>query len=211
MTTIEVAHSKRALDFSNTEPKVDLAQKLNEVAFPKHVANSPFVPRKSMIPNTPITQMMELRNWQQSKILSTSLNQAICPENVLSDTLLKILDMPDHRDLCVQVSENTSAILRKIMEGLAKKQLQANQNHENFESCVAQLTNLHAKNIRGMIAQILEKIFVSHAEQQRVNEVKKLIYSSMFLKSVIICACEVQFFIHGVKDMQVFNLIELVD
>jgi hypothetical protein len=62
-----------------------------------------------------------------------------------------------------------------------------------------------------MIAQILEKIFVSHAEQQRVNEVKKLIYSSMFLKSVIICACEVQFFIHGVKDMQVFNLIELVD
>ena len=62
-----------------------------------------------------------------------------------------------------------------------------------------------------MIAQILEKIFVSHAEQQRVNEVKKLIYSSMFLKSVIICACEVQFFIHGIKDMQVFNLIELVD
>ena len=79
-----------------------------------------------MIPNTPITQMMELRNWQQSKILSTSLNQAICTENVLSDTLLKILGMPDHRDLCVQVSENTSAILRKIMEGLAKKQLQAN-------------------------------------------------------------------------------------
>ena len=77
------------------------------------------------------------------------------------------------------------------MEGLAKKQLQASQNHENFESCVVQLTNLHAKNIRGMIAQILEKIFVSHAEQNRVNEVKKLIYSSMFLKSVIICACEI--------------------
>lgn len=64
MTTIEVAPSRRALDFSNTEPKVDLAQRLNEVAFPKHVTNSPFVPRKSMIPNTPITQMMELRNWQ---------------------------------------------------------------------------------------------------------------------------------------------------
>ena len=101
MSTVEVAPSRRALDFSNTEPKVDLAQRLNEVAFPKHVANSPFVPRKSMIPNTPITQMMELRNWQQSKILSTTLNQEICPENVLSDTLLKILDMPDHRDLCV--------------------------------------------------------------------------------------------------------------
>lgn len=39
------------------------------------------------------------------------------------------------------------------------------QNHENFEQCVIQLTNLHAKNIKGMIAQILEKIFVSHAEQ----------------------------------------------
>jgi len=62
-----------------------------------------------------------------------------------------------------------------------------------------------------MTAQILERVFISHAEQQRVNEVKKLIYSSMFLKSVVICACEVEFFIRNVKDMQIYNLMELVD
>lgn len=123
MSSGEIAPSRRALDFSNQEPKVDLAQRLNEVAYPKHVTNSPFVPRKSMIPNTPISQMMELRNWQQSKIMSTTVDQDICPDNVLSDTLLNILEMPDHRDLCVQVAQNTSSILRKIMEGLAKKQL----------------------------------------------------------------------------------------
>lgn len=106
MSTVEVAPSRRALDFSNPEqPKVDLAQKLNEVAFPKHVTNSPWVPRKSMIPNTPITQMMELRDWQQSKILSTHINQEICPDNILSDKLLQILDMPENQELCVQVSE----------------------------------------------------------------------------------------------------------
>lgn len=74
-STADLITSRKALDFSNPEePKVDLAQRLNEVAFPKHVTNSPFVPRKSMIPNTPITQMMELRNWQQQKIMSTTIN-----------------------------------------------------------------------------------------------------------------------------------------
>jgi hypothetical protein len=62
-----------------------------------------------------------------------------------------------------------------------------------------------------MTAQILEKIFLSHAEQKRVNEVKKLINSTMFLKSVVICSCEVQFFIYNVKDMRYDNLIELID
>ena len=33
----------------------------------------------------------------------------------------------------------------------------------------------------------------------------------MFLKSVIICACEVQFFIQNVKEMQFYNIIELVE
>lgn len=33
----------------------------------------------------------------------------------------------------------------------------------------------------------------------------------MFLKSVIICACEVQFFIQNVKEMQIYNLIKLID
>lgn len=70
---------------------------------------------------------------------------------------------------------------------------------------------MHAKNIRGMTAQILERIFVSHDEQNRVAEVKKLMYSSIFLKSVFICACEIQFFIYNVKDMQVYNMIELID
>jgi hypothetical protein len=65
--------------------------------------------------------------------MSTTINQSICPDNVLSEILINILEMPDHRDLCEQVAENTSSIIRRIMEGLAKKQLQAMANHENFE------------------------------------------------------------------------------
>jgi len=33
----------------------------------------------------------------------------------------------------------------------------------------------------------------------------------MFLKSVIICACEVQFCIQNVKELQIYNLMELID
>lgn len=62
-----------------------------------------------------------------------------------------------------------------------------------------------------MTSQILERIFVSHSEQNRVAEVTKLMYSNIFLKSVFICACEIQFFIYNVKDMQVYNIIELID
>lgn len=62
-----------------------------------------------------------------------------------------------------------------------------------------------------MTSQILERIFVSHVEQNRVAEVKKLMYSSIFLKSVFICACEIQFYIYNVKDMQVYTIIELID
>jgi hypothetical protein len=213
MSAGEMMTSCRALFQNNPEPKVDLAQKLNEVAFPKYVNGSPFVHRKSMIPNTPITLMMELRNWQQSKIVSTIVDHTICQENIVSNKLLEILEWPAEaqKSNCIEVAHICSSIIAKIMLGLAKKQLQGLANHENFHESVIQLTNLHCNDIRGMIANILEKIFVSHAEQQRVNEVKKLINSTIFLKSVIICACEVQFFIHNVKDMQIFNIIDLVD
>jgi hypothetical protein len=45
-----VAPSKRALDFNNIQKmtqleNVNIAQKLNEVVFPKYVGNSPFIPR----------------------------------------------------------------------------------------------------------------------------------------------------------------------
>lgn len=93
----------------------------------------------------------------------------------------------------MSIAKNTSTLISKVIVGLAKKQGATSQEH--FEQCVRQLDKLHAKNIRGMTAQILERVFITHAEQQRISELKKYIYSSMFLKSVIICACEVQFFI----------------
>lgn len=62
-----------------------------------------------------------------------------------------------------------------------------------------------------MTAQILERVFTMHAEQKRVVEVRKFIYSNKFLQSVVICASEVQFYIQNVKDMQIYSLLELVD
>lgn len=46
----QVSSSKRAIDFSNTQKissieNVNIAQKLNEVVFPKYVGNSPFISR----------------------------------------------------------------------------------------------------------------------------------------------------------------------
>ena len=33
----------------------------------------------------------------------------------------------------------------------------------------------------------------------------------MFLKSVVICACEVEFFLQNEKEMQIYTLIEIID
>jgi ribosomal protein S17E len=137
--------------------------------------------------------MMDLRQWQHSKIFGVSIDFSICKDNVLSNYLLEILDLPagETDAICKQVATSTSALIKNVMEGLAKKQMQVFSNHENFEFMVTQLTNLHSNDIRGMVAQVLEKIFVQHKEQKRVDEVKKLIHSAMFLKSVVICSCEV--------------------
>ena len=98
------------------------------------------------------------------------------------------------------------------MEGFAKKHSSSQPGTpEDYQNVINQYTKMHSRNIKGMISQILEKIFVSHAELNKVNEVKKLIYSQMFLKSVIICASEVQFYIYNVKELKVYNLIELVN
>ena len=61
------------------------------------------------------------------------------------------------------------------------------------------------------MSQILEKIFVSHFEQKKFKEIKNLIHSQMFLKSVLICATEVQFFIYSVKELKIYNMIELIN
>ena len=64
--------SKRTLDFDQAPP--NLAQKLNQVVFPSQVTQSPFVSTQRTtgpMVNTPISQMMELRSWQQAKILGT--------------------------------------------------------------------------------------------------------------------------------------------
>jgi hypothetical protein len=105
-------------------------------------------------------------------------------------------------------------LIYKVIQGLAKRKLIDQvlpQNQDYFEQLVQRYSKNHSKNIRGMTAQILEKVFVSHAEQGRVSEVKKLIYSSMFLKSVVICACEVEFFLQNEKEMQIYTLIEIID
>ena len=106
-----------------------------------------------------------------------------------------------------------NVLVNKIMESMAKTQFGPTsiQNPEQFNNCVSTLTKMHARNIRGMTSAILERIFISHVEQNKVHEIKRLIYSSMFLKSVFLCACEIQFYIYNVKDMQVYTLIELVD
>ena len=109
------------------------------------------------------------------KISSTYVNPSICEENLLSDKLLSILDISDSdgdkiqktKDLCTQISTRATEIIHKIMEGLAKNHIQKSMiasNHTNFENCVRQMKKLHSRNVRDMTAQILERVFMSHAE-----------------------------------------------
>ena len=76
--------------------------------------------------NTPITAMMELRNWHQSKINATFVNSELTKDhpNVLSDTLLGILEFGETKkqELCDKVAQDTTRLVNLVMEGLAKKQ-----------------------------------------------------------------------------------------
>lgn len=78
-----------------------MAQKLNAVVYPQKITNSPYVAgvrgsqvgKTKMDINTPLSHMMELRNWQRQKINNTIVLEDECPGNVLSEELLKILDI----------------------------------------------------------------------------------------------------------------------
>lgn len=50
-----------------------LSQKLNEIKFPHRVPNSPYS-IKSVTPATPITQMMEFKNWLKQSINRVCMN-----------------------------------------------------------------------------------------------------------------------------------------
>mmetsp|Transcript_7265 Transcript_7265/g.5548 ORF Transcript_7265/g.5548 Transcript_7265/m.5548 type:complete len:89 (+) Transcript_7265:1042-1308(+) len=46
---------------------VTLTKKLNEIKFPNRVPNSPYS-TKQTVPATPISMMMELKNWQRNNV-----------------------------------------------------------------------------------------------------------------------------------------------
>lgn len=48
------------------------------------------------VANTPITAMMELRNWQTEKIMQTYVNPEVCDDNILSNEMIKILDFKEN-------------------------------------------------------------------------------------------------------------------
>ena len=129
--------SKRVLDFQN-QPQVvqnpSLLSKLNEVEFPVQIGPTPQVNQsssqkmKNIVPCTPITEMMKLRNWQQQKIKNTkiSFDESVLPARklILSDKLLTILNIQDKQkehDLCIQISTLSTNLIDKILLGLAKK------------------------------------------------------------------------------------------
>lgn len=149
--------------------------------------------KENQMVTTPISRMMELESWQSNKIGETQVNKIQCPQNILSAKLLKILDLPQDEtslELLNSMASNATELIGKIMAGLAANMF-SNLGHMDGFNPVEKLTKLHGANIRGMTAQILEKVLVTHAEQNKLAEVKKLINNSQFLKSVVICACEV--------------------
>lgn len=75
------------------------------------------------------------------------------------------------------------------------------QGDEDVQMHFQQLKEKHFENIFGMTAQLLEKIFQTHHEMGKVAEVKKLIHSELFIKSIVICTAELQFFIHDVHGL----------
>lgn len=88
--------------------------------------------------NTPLSHMMELRNWQRQKINNTIVLEDECPGNVLSEELLKILDIQEtqkKKELCSQLAQNTTILIDKVIRDLATKQ-GFNQSQEEYERCL---------------------------------------------------------------------------
>lgn len=61
-----------------------------------------------------------------------------------------------------------------------------------------------------MTSQILERIYLTR-DNNDIVEVKKLIKSPIFLKSVVICASEMQFIVNAEKEMQVDSMMDFID
>ena len=161
-------------------------------------------------PDTPIQLMTQLRNWQRSKITSTCIDDTHCKFNVLSNRLLAIVlgENESKKELCQEVSLLVHGYCDSILDGLSKRSLEMDEQKrallkkKNFHT--------HKPNIVGMTSQIFEKIFQSHQEQHRLGEVRRLINSHIFIKSVVVCAAELQFTIYSEKQMQFEGMMEII-
>jgi hypothetical protein len=52
---------------------------------------------------------------------------------------------------------------------------------------------------------------LKHFGANKIEMVRQLIHSQSFLQSVVICACEIQFKVSFVNDMQFDQMMEIVD
>jgi len=120
--------SRRELDFSAPQQVQNpLTKKLNEASFPKLVGISPhFKPIQSgQHASTPISQMMELTAWQDTKIRTTFVNRDLCANNLVSDKLFQVLEVEDidqQREFSMTISPQIGDMINRVLMGLAKNQ-----------------------------------------------------------------------------------------
>lgn len=79
--------SHRLLNYDQSHvDNIDLSKTLNQVKFPSKVPNSPYSV-KNITPATPISMMMELKNWLQQSVNRVRLNA----EKGVSDSMLNFI------------------------------------------------------------------------------------------------------------------------
>ena len=73
--------------------------------------------------------MMQLRNWQRSKIMATKVDTGLCKDNVLSDVLLSIIlgdGVSGKEELANEVSLLVHGYIDTIIDGLSRKRSNMN-------------------------------------------------------------------------------------
>ena len=84
--------SSRLINYEDAE-NISLSKKLNEIKFPQRVPNSPYA-MKNITPATPISMMMELKNWLKSNIAKVT----ILPHLSISTTTFNCINPPSDED-----------------------------------------------------------------------------------------------------------------
>ena len=198
-------HSSRLLSYDQSSVEnVCLSKKLNEIKFPQRIPNSPYSV-KNITPATPISMMMELKNWLKQNLMKVQMREDISQQTY---NFINLASEEERMQVATLVNEILNSNLQQVIEALAEK-----EGRKGDKKAIDNMMHLYGRDARVLSFRILDELL---KKEQLTNKMApldfpKIMTREIFLKSLLVCAVETVFFICNVRMMQVHDILTVIN